>query len=179
VIFLDGNVNESIGNVEGQGPPPYQPPPGQPYPQDPYGPPPQYPPQPYPQPYGPPPGPMPRQQTAKPLFAGILLIVFGLINIGFALYLIIAVDAVLSMIPDVAEEQLQFIKDFVMVCGIIGIIMSVIAIIGGYFATQRTKFGIAIIGSIVGLFTLGPLCLSSLTALIALILLYMSKDEFT
>jgi hypothetical protein len=174
--FLDGNANESIGNFEGQGQPPYQPPPGQPYHQDPYGLPPQYP----PQQYGPPPGaPLPRQQTAKPLFAGILLILFGLINIGFAIYLIVAIESVFSLIPDMAQAPLDFIRNIVVMCGVIIIILNLIVILGGYFATRRTNFGIAIIGAIVGLFTIGPFCLSSIVALIALILIYMSKDEFT
>lgn len=179
--FLDGNVNDSIGNFEGQEPPPYQPPPGQPYQQDPYGPPPQYPPQqPYQQPYGPPPGaPMPPMQTSKPMVAGILLIIFGLINIGNAIYTMVTVESAMSELPGLAEDQLQFVKDFVYICSIIGIILSVIAILGGYFATQRTKWGVAIVGAILALFTIGPVCLSSLTALIALILLFMSKDEFT
>jgi hypothetical protein len=177
---LDGNVNKSIENYEGQGPPPYQPPPGQPYPQDPYGPPPQYPPQqPYQQPYGPPPGPMPPMQTSKPLIAGILLIVFGLINIGNAIYTIVTVDEAMSQLGGIGEDQLGFVSDIVMICMVIFIILSVIAILGGYFATQRTKWGIALVGAIVGLFTIGPVCLSSITALIALILLFMSKDEFT
>lgn len=178
---MDGNVNESIGNYEVQGPPPYQPPPGQPYQQDPYGPPPQYPPQqPYQQPYGPPPGPpMPPMQTSKPLIAGILLIVFGLINIGYWIYLIVTVESAMSQFGDIGEEYLGFIRDIVVICGVFVIILSAIAILGGYFATQRTKFGIAVVGAILGLLTIGPYCLSSLVALIALILLFMSKDEFT
>lgn len=178
---MDGNVNESIGNYEGQGQPPYQPPPEQPYQQDPYGPPPQYPPQqPYQQPYGPPPGaPMPPAQSAKPLIAGILLIVFGLINIGNAIYTIVTVEEATSQFEGIGGEALGFMADIVMICMIVFIIFSVIAILGGFFATQRSKFGIAIMGAIVGLFTIGPMCLSSLTALVALILLFMSKDEFT
>jgi hypothetical protein len=122
---------------------------------------------------------MPPAQTSKPMIAGILLIVFGLINIGNAIYTMVTVDAAMSQLPGMAEDQLDFIRDFVIICSLIFIIMSVIAILGGFFATQRTKFGIAITGAIVGLFTIGPVCLSSITALIALILLFMSKDEFT
>ena len=122
---------------------------------------------------------MPPAQTAKPVIAGILLIVFGLITIGNAIYTIVTVDAAMGSLPGVAGDQLDIINDIITICMIIFIIMGVISILGGIFATKRTKFGIAIMGAIVGLFTIGPFCLSSITALVALILIAISLDDFS
>jgi hypothetical protein len=168
---LEGYTNQDIRRIEVQGQPPYYPPQQPSYQQPPY-----------PQPgYGPP--PIPAQppaplQTSKPLVAGILLIIFGIINIGNAIYTIITVETALTEIPGIGEGELEFVKDFVYICSGIGIVLSIIAILGGYFATQRIKWPIAMIGAILALFTIGPVCLTSLTALIAIILLFMSKDEF-
>ena len=123
--------------------------------------------------------PMPPAQSAKPLSAGIRLIVFGLINIGNAIYTIVTVEEAVSQFEGIGGETLGFLADIVLICSIIFIIFSVIAILGGYFATQRSRFGIALMGAIVGLFTIGPMCLSSITALVALILIAISKDEFS
>ena len=46
-------------------------------------------------------------------------------------------------------------------------------------ALRRRMWGLALVGSILGLFTIGYFGLSSLLSLIALIVLVMSKDEFT
>ena len=122
---------------------------------------------------------MPPAQSAKPLIAGIMLIIFGLINIGWQAYTIVTIEEATSQFEGVGGDLMGFMADIVMICSIILIIFSVISILGGFFATKREKFGMAIMGAIMGLFTFGPYCLSSIVALIALILIATSKDEFT
>ncbi|MCJ2670524.1 MAG: hypothetical protein LN416_08460 [Candidatus Thermoplasmatota archaeon] len=66
------------------------------------------------------------------------------------------------------------ISGILAVCGIIWIVLSLIGLLGGIFAMQRKHFGLAIVGGIfsllVGFFIFG---------LIGLILVAISKDEFT
>jgi hypothetical protein len=64
------------------------------------------------------------------------------------------------------------------VCAIVFAITSVFAIIGGYFALKRSNFSMAIIGAILGIFSLG-FVIGSIFAIIAIVLLFLSKDEFT
>jgi hypothetical protein len=162
-----GGSNQNIGNFEAQGQPPYQQPPyqqqyQQPPPQYPgYGPPPGAPPGPPMGPYGPPAKP----QSAKPVIGGVLILLGGIIGIiswGWTL----AVGTAFSFIPGLGA--------LLMVCGIIGVVLSIIALLGGIFAIKRQKYGLALVGGIcsllVGYFILG---------LIGLILVAISKDEFT
>src|SRR3989304_5163786 len=67
----------------------------------------------------------------------------------------------------------------IVVCGAIGIIFGLIALIGGVMALQRKKWSLALIGSILGLFTIGFVVFeASILSLVALILLAISKNEF-
>jgi hypothetical protein len=122
--------------------------------------------------------PPPPAQTAKPLIAGIMLIVFGLINAVYMAYNIITLETATSQYEGIGGDFLSFMADLFMICFAILMIFSIISVLGGIFAIKREKFSIAIIGAILGLFSLGPYCLSSIVALIALILLFVSKDEF-
>ena len=154
-------------------PPPQYPPPAYPqppYPQQQYAPPgyPQYPP--YAQPYGYPAVQAPPQKTAMPTAAGILLIiagVLGLIDWG----IVLAFGTLAAFIP--------FLGAIILICGIIGITFSVFALLGGIMAVQRKMWGLALTGSILGLFTVGFVGEASLLSLIALILIAVSHREFT
>ncbi|UCF09051.1 MAG: carboxypeptidase regulatory-like domain-containing protein [Thermoplasmata archaeon] len=67
---------------------------------------------------------------------------------------------------------LELIMNLIYVCAVILVVFSIIALIGGIYAIQRKKYGIALLGSIVGVFSGG------LFPLIALFILLLSKDEF-
>ena len=64
-----------------------------------------------------------------------------------------------------------------MICGVIGIILSIIVLVGGVMAIKKKNWAFALIGSIIGLVSVG-FYLGSLLSLIALILIVISKDEF-
>ena len=63
-------------------------------------------------------------------------------------------------------------------CSSILLILSVICLIGALSAWKRTYSDIAIICSIVGMFTFGFLFINFILGIIALYLLYTSRDEF-
>jgi hypothetical protein len=112
-------------------------------------------------PYGPPVKP----QSSKPVIGGVLILVGGIIGLISWLWTL-AVGAAFMAIP--------FLGGIILICGIIGTILSIIALLGGIFAIKRQKYGLAIVGGIcsllVGYFIFG---------LIGLILVAISKDEFT
>lgn len=117
--------------------------------------------------------PMPVQKTALPVAGGALLIVAGIISITFWGFLIAAGSAVASLIP------IAGLGTLILICGSIGVIFSLITLIGGVFGIQRKMWGLALTGSILGLFSLGWYFLGSLLSLIGLILIAISKKEFT
>ena len=61
---------------------------------------------------------------------------------------------------------------------VIGIIFSVTAAFGGIIAFQKRRWAIAIIGSVLGMFNLGPACIPFLLSLMGVILIGTSKNEF-
>jgi hypothetical protein len=58
------------------------------------------------------------------------------------------------------------------VCGVIGIILSALAITGGIFALKKKSWGLALAGSIAGVLTFMP------CGIVAVIFTVMSKPEF-
>lgn len=117
--------------------------------------------------------------SMMPVLAGILLILTGLLGL---LTWVSAISVDTSMIQGIlpsnspiTAEQLQ---SFLLVCGIIGSILSIIALAGGIVALRRKGWGLAMIGSVLGLFTIGPYFLASILALIGLIILVISRKDF-
>jgi hypothetical protein len=102
-----------------------------------------------------------------PVIGGILIIIAGLIEIGMG-GVLIAGGTASSWLPLVGGE----IAGILAVCGAILLILGIIALLGGIFAVQRKNFGIAVLGGILGLVAW------FIPALIGLILIAVSKDEF-
>jgi hypothetical protein len=67
---------------------------------------------------------------------------------------------------------LDLIKNLLIVCGVVLIILSIIALIGAYASFKRENFRLALAGAIAGTISLG------LFAFIALFILILAKDEF-
>jgi len=116
----------------------------------------------------------------KPLIAGILLIIAGLLGI----YIWISASFFdLSLIEeslrqsgaDIPIEQFESILN---TCTTIGLIISIFPILGGIFSIQRKNWSFCIVLAVIGLFTIGPFFISSLLSLISLILIILSKNEF-
>jgi len=120
---------------------------------------------------GPPPYPMGPvvEHTAKPIIGGILILIGALAGIIVGVSLI-WLESFLLPLGDYGVD----VSGIFAVCGIIWILLSLIGLLGGIFAMQRKHFGLAIVGGIFsllfGFFIFG---------LIGLILVAISKDEFT
>ncbi len=117
-----------------------------------------------------------KKKTNKSLAAGVLLIIGAVIAILNAIFNIVIVSSTVSLPEGYTgySEAVEFLR----VCLLIDIVLAVIAIFGGVMAVKRKAWGVALTGSILGLFTLGPLFISSILSLIALILIAVSKEEF-
>jgi hypothetical protein len=63
-------------------------------------------------------------------------------------------------------------------CYVIELVFSMIAIIGGIFAMARRMFGLAVLGAIFSILTLGFFFISPLLGIIGLILILVGKDAF-
>lgn len=114
-----------------------------------------------------------------PLIAGILLIIAGLLGL-FTWSSALALDQSMieNVLPANAPITAEQLQSFLTTCGIIGCILSVFTLAGGIVAVKRKAWGLAVIGGILGLFTIGPVLVGSIIALIGLILIAMSRKDF-
>ena len=124
------------------------------------------------------------QKSYKPMIAGILLILAGIIGlITWVSSLLIDVNTIdPSIIEQLQQSGMQItveqIETFISICATIGIILSIFPLLSGILALKRKMWGIVIVMSIIGLFTVGPFFTSSILALAGLILIAISKNEF-
>ena len=120
----------------------------------------------------------------KPVIAGIFLLIAGVL--GIFTWVSTAVFDISSIDPSMIEQlqqsgveiTLEQIQNFLSICSIIGIILSIFTLLGGVVSFKRKMWSLAIVMSIIGLFTIGPFLISSILSFIALILLALSKNEF-
>jgi len=123
---------------------------------------------------------VPKEKSALSLIGGILILIAGLMGLVMGgIFLMAAgnVDTLGDWGVDVAGVD-DMLEDILTVCGIIFIVLGLIAVLGGFFGLQRKHWGLAILGGVLGLFVLGPYMLGSLFALIGLILVAVSKKDF-
>ena len=109
-----------------------------------------------------------KKKTAMPVIGGVLIIISALTEIWSGLVLAVVSDDYSSLMPvDLGMD------DLLMACGVIMIIIAIIALLGGVFAIMRKKGAIALVGGIfarLGGWVILPL--------IGLILIAVSKAEF-
>ena len=114
------------------------------------------------------------EKTWKPTAAGILTIIVGflglLIGIGLAVGLGIA-GMMIGMIPGFPGAG------FLALIAIPGIILSIIAIVGGIYALKRRLWGLALAGAICALLFTLPF-LGWILAILAIIFVSLGKGEF-
>jgi hypothetical protein len=69
------------------------------------------------------------------------------------------------------------IRSMLLVCSAIGIVLSVLALVGAFFAFKRTSFPMVIVGCLAGVFTVG-FGFGTLFAFIALFVAFLASEEF-
>ncbi len=126
----------------------------------------------------------PTNKSSMPLIAGILLIISGIIAIAFWGFAMVALNAnpeaidiaqLQEMSPDITIEQIQ---SMFTLCGTILCGLSIFPILGGILSIKKKMWGIALVGGILGLFTLGFLIISPILSVVGIILIFISRDEF-
>ena len=126
--------------------------------------------------------PSPKQSDNKPLIAGILLILAGVMALIMWIFvftidygMILDQAMIESQNVTISPEQIQSMMG---ICATIGALLSIFPIIGGILALQKKLWGGALACSIIGLFIVGPIFISSIFCLVSLILLIISKEQF-
>ena len=121
------------------------------------------------------------QKTWKPTVAGILIIVGGALKIlgsiavliGIMFFIPVATSVGLGPIPEMEHWLIPGVLQTILVIATVFLLIAgIIPIIGGIYALQRKKWGLALAGSIVGIFG------SFILGILATIFIAMAKDEF-
>jgi Na+/H+ antiporter NhaD/arsenite permease-like protein len=106
---------------------------------------------------------MQKKDSAMPLAAGILIILGSLIY--FAVGIAMIAGGAAWSVWDVGEGGIA------MACGAVVLILGVVSLLGGIFSIQKKNFVMALLA--------GILTIPSILGLIGLILVAVSKDEFS
>ena len=105
-------------------------------------------------------------ETAKPAIGGILAVFAGILGI------------IESVVVYGAVTSFPYYTGSAVCCaGLLGL-FGLLAVVGGFFATGRSNFLYAIAGAICGILSFG-FGLGSVLAIVGLILIAISKDEFS
>jgi len=120
-----------------------------------------------------------KKMTSKPLIIAILLILAGIIGFMSWIPFIAGDESYISYAIDTSDMTEDEVREGFLVFGILGVLLSVFAIIGGIFSILRKKWKLVMISSVCGLLILGNnLLMASILCFIAIIILMMSKDEY-
>ena len=115
-----------------------------------------------------------------PLIAGIFLIIAGLLGLfTWASALALDTSMIENVLPADSPISVDQLQSFLTTCGIIGAVLSIVVLAGGIVALKRKAWSLAVIGGILGLFTIGPMLLGSVLSLIGLIIVVISRKEFS
>jgi hypothetical protein len=112
------------------------------------------------------------EKTSRPVTAGILNIITGVIGLTVAFTAFFAFFAMTVTLDIYIPIFPEFISGVVLSFAIVSLLLSLLIMVSGIFATQRKYWGLALAGSIaavLGLFFLG---------IPALILVSLSREEF-
>lgn len=114
------------------------------------------------------------EKTGKPVAAGVICIILGALGILSALYLVVGLDALVEIMETYGAGNMttQFMRDMMVVSGVISAILSVLMVIGGIYSLQRKLWGLALAGSIASVLGAFPF------GIIPLVLVSISKKEF-
>ena len=128
----------------------------------------------------------PKQKSVLPVVGGVLLILSAVIGILMAVGLMVIsmnVGGVFSLLPVDLEGLLGtavggIVQTVLLILAVAGLIISILVLLGGYFAVGRRHFGMAMVGAIFGLFVLSPYFIASIMSFVGLILIAVSHHEF-
>lgn len=112
------------------------------------------------------------EKTSKPIIAGVLEIIAGVLGLLAALSLLIVVGMTGGSLDTPMGPMPAFVPGLIKSMGILTILFAILSLVGGIFAVQRKLWGLALAGSI------GAILTAFILGIPAIILTAISKKEF-
>lgn len=122
-----------------------------------------------------------RGKSSFPTIAGVLFILAGVFSLltWASLFFFNFASLDLSIFQqEGANITAAQIRTILNVCSTVGIVLSIFPLLGGVFAFSKKRWNIAVVGGIVGMFTIGPVFVSSILSFVGVVLIALSKDKF-
>jgi hypothetical protein len=105
-------------------------------------------------------------KTWKPTVTGILNIVVG------ALGLVSVVGILIALLFVYTYTEVDLVTVILIVCAVYSGVLGVLSLVGGIYALQRQKWGLAFVGSIAAVLLITPI------GVLSIIFISLSQDEF-
>ena len=118
------------------------------------------------------------EKTWKPTVAGILDIISGAVGLIAVFGLIIAISVTGGFYIPGTEQIPKFVPSLLTRIAVPLAVLSILSLVGGIYAVQRRKWGLALAGSISAIFASIPLLGGLPVGITATILTALSKKEF-
>ncbi|MEM0449069.1 MAG: zinc ribbon domain-containing protein [Methanomassiliicoccales archaeon] len=125
------------------------------------------------------PFPSAQARTRRLTWAGILLLLSGLVGFAVASIVLLMSEEIIAEVQAIYQDQLPDMNPIILALAAFWSSAGALSIIGGICALKRRYYPLAIIGSVMALFTGGIFLFEgSIMGMVALILLIRSRPEF-
>jgi transcription elongation factor Elf1 len=127
-------------------------------------------------------GKIPIDKSSKPIFGGIFLMMAGVLGFITWADFTVLIDSRLSdplfLNQFGMNVPIEFLESIFIICGVVGILFSILSIAGGIIAIKRKAWILCIFCGILGVLVVGPLFSSSILSLIGIVFISSSKRLF-
>jgi len=121
-----------------------------------------------------------QRKTRRPIVAGVMLILAGLLSLCFWGLLAIFTSITTGTIKiGSVYIDIKSIASIIYIWSFICIVFSIFGVIAGVLAIKRRMINYAILFGLLGFFGIGPFLMSSLLSVAAVVLIVESQQEFT
>ena len=111
-------------------------------------------------------------------WAGILLILAGIVGFIMAGYTLATADEIMALAEEIYGSQVEGMESVVYVLAGFWAICGAMSMLGGLFALRRQHYALVVIGAVLAIFTGGFFFEGTIMGLIALVLVLRSRQEF-
>lgn len=113
--------------------------------------------------------------SSKAGFGGALILISGILAVLTGIYMVVDTSWVDTMLADLG---FSLVEEIIIASGVLTVVFGIVAMVGGYFAVKRKRWGIAIVGGVLGTLAAGAIGLGLIFGLIGLIFVAVSRKEF-
>ncbi len=117
--------------------------------------------------------------SMRSMIGAVCLVISGLVGLSMSSFVMLNQEAIISEIIATYGGELATIQEAVMFLIVFWLVAGFMAFVGGFFASQRRHFKVAMIGGAFALCTFGLILFEgSFMGMIGLILIWLSRREF-